>query len=110
MIPIDAREALLTIIENISGHQRKGIVNSTRLYHDLFIAGDDATELIDKIHDVFGTAFEKFVFDRFFPDEETAMYYMWSARLGYKGKRWVELTFGHLVSVVENGQWFEPDG
>lgn len=86
------------------------VSDSTRLWHDLRISGDDAYELLEMVHKRFGTRFDAFDFNAYFPGETDifegliSMIAAWFRRSD--GRR--EFTFGHLVAIVERGVWFQP--
>jgi hypothetical protein len=104
------RAELQRIVQTVAG-PRRDLPDRTRLYHDLGVAGDDAVDLINEVHRAFGTTFEGFDFERYFPNEAEAMPAHWVNSLrglfGYSSRR-KTLTFGHLVKVVKAGRWFEP--
>ncbi len=100
------REILYSIISKISGPP-KGISDSTRIYHDLSISGDDAYELLEKIRDKFGTNFHSLNFATYFPDESESLICYWAMRLGFKGRK-KEITIGHLLDVIKKKEWFDP--
>jgi hypothetical protein len=81
--------AVERMIRRITGAQRIGL--ATRLFHDLSIAGDDAGEFVDEVVETFGTSFEGFPFDQYFPDESEALLAHMSRRLG-TGRVWKPLT------------------
>ena len=82
---------------------------STRIYHDLHIAGDDAAELLEDIAKRYGVSFEELDFHRYFPNDLDAFIYFWARRLfGYRDKVHVPMTVGHLAAVVQRGAWFDP--
>jgi len=78
---------------------------SLRIHEDLRIAGDDAADLINKIHKEFGTSFEGFEFNDYFPDETEAIFYLILIPLGWSRKK--SISVRHLVDVVNTGKWFE---
>lgn len=85
------------------------IARSTAIYHDLWIGGDDAGELLEAVIDRFGTDFSGMRFDRYFPNEGLGEDFgerivRW---LGLKSK-WQRLTVGHLVDVIQKDAWFDP--
>lgn len=86
---------------------RQPIEGSTRLYHDLRISGDDAFELIDEIWKNFGTKFDGFKWDIYFPNESEALFFH-ICRIFGGDKKFRPLTFDHLLNVVRTGYWFEP--
>jgi hypothetical protein len=102
----ETAEELEAIIRRLT-LSRRAIEPTTRLWHDLRISGDDASELLEDIHRQFGTNFFDFEFEPYFPDESEGMFAPWTEWL-HRG-RWKPFTFGHLVQVVKAGKWFEPD-
>lgn len=98
-------DALLRKITGI----RRPILDSTRLFHDLSLSGEDAVEFLNYVHQTFGTRFEGFEFDVYFPDElDGFLMHIAKHLFGYKARRYKDFRFGHLVQVVEAGAWFEP--
>lgn len=103
----DERNALLELLKKYFG-RRTNVSGSTRLYHDLFLMGDDADEFLTEIHQIFGTRFDGFHFSVYFPNETDAgLTWVATKMFGYKGK-WLPFTFKHLCAVVARGEWFEP--
>ena len=100
------REGLRTIVQEIMA-SRRVVSDAARLYHDLFISGDDAAHLLDKVHKIYGTRFDGFHFDSYFPDEAEAWMCHFARLLGLPSRR-SSFTFGHLVRVVMAGRWMEP--
>jgi hypothetical protein len=101
-------DAVRSMIEPFKG---KGVdvSRSTAIYHDLWIAGDDAGELLDAIHNRFGTDFHGLHFDRYFPNEGEVFPEHILKLLGFRKKaKWQRLTVGHLVDVIQKGAWFDP--
>ncbi len=96
-------------IERISG-ACVNISADAAIYHDLWLAGDDAGELLDDIHDRFGTDFRGMWFPTYFPSEGWESFSEhWLKLLGFRKKAyWRRLTVGHLVAVVQKGTWFDP--
>lgn len=105
----DGRRAELEgIVRRYCGFWRgRSISNQTRIYFDLGIYGDDAWELLEEIHNRFGTRFEGFDGPTYFP-EEMGTAGKWIAWLFGKPEPWKPVTFGHLFKVVEAGRWFDP--
>src|SRR5262245_56315081 len=97
------REELQGIVQEILGAPRV-ISDVTRLYHDLWIAGDDAAELLNKVRNRFGTRFDGFQFEAYFPNETEAMIGHIARLFGYSSRR-KGFTFGHLLEVVKAGRW-----
>lgn len=83
------------------------IADKTRLYHDLYISGDDAVELIEGINATFGTKFEGFEFAKYFPDETEGLVLKIVEFFGYKVRQ-SELSVHHMREVISKGQWFDP--
>jgi hypothetical protein len=101
------RDELLLIVQTIAG--RKGdLPNSTRIYQDLEIAGDDAAELLERVRMKFGTKFDGFDFSAYFPDETEAFLDHLLRLLGIRRESYKEIQIGHLVAVIQRGSWFEP--
>ena len=87
---------------------REKVLAQTELYHELGIAGDDAVELLEDVHERFGTSFSDLEFDDYFPVVSEATGGRLSRLLGIRSNK-RPLTFGHLVRVVERGRWFDPE-
>lgn len=98
-------EKLLQIVKDITGG-RTQIDETTCLHHNLSISGDDAAELIDRVHKTFGTSFEGFEFSSYFPDETEGFLYHFGRLFGFISKK-KRLSVGHLLSVVKAGHWFD---
>lgn len=99
-----AGERIITILKELIAKD-EDIDRSTLIYDDLLISGDDASELIGRIHAEFGTSFKGLHFPDYFPNETESM--MFRVYLLFGGKRKRPLTVGHLIEVVERGEWFE---
>ena len=99
-------DVLRDMLAALSGYDVQSITINTRVYQDLGISGDDASELLEKIHLQFGTSFDGFRFVDYFPNETEALWLHWFRWLGLNSKK--ELTLLHLASVVESGRWSEP--
>jgi hypothetical protein len=95
-------------IQKIHG-SKKPIPGSARIYHDLQLGGDDASELLEGISKAHGVSFQGFRFDDYFPNETEHMWLMLKARLGFPDKKRKPLTFDHLVDVGRQGHWSDPD-
>jgi hypothetical protein len=65
--------AVVRILEDIARPKKK-ISRTTRIYHDLLVSGDDAVELINRVHDSFGTSFQGFEFGQYFPTEAESLF------------------------------------
>lgn len=103
--PLDRK--IETLIRHFHGTKRP-IDRSAELYHDMQLTGDDAGDLLDAVAMRFGTSFEGFAFDVYFPNETDSVLYAWARRFGFRDRRRKSLAVGHLIAVVEKGQWFEP--
>jgi hypothetical protein len=96
-------DAIFKLVRDTSVY-RGTITPESALYHDLRIWGDDAYELLTDLHRRFGTSFQTLNFPVYFPCEGPFNdFFAWRAR----AKR-PRLTVGHLIAVVERGDWFEP--
>ena len=87
--------------------QEKDLAQTSRLWHDLRIGGDDAWELIEGIAHELKVDFAGFDFDRYFPPETGALAEMWWWRLSRRTTR-APLTIGHLVTVARARRWRDP--
>jgi hypothetical protein len=86
------------------------VSRATTIYHDLWIAGDDAGELLDAIHNRFAADFREMSFEKYFPNEGEVFPEHILKLLGFRKKaKWRRLTVGHLVDVIQSGKWFEPE-
>ena len=97
--------SICEIIASIAGVSH--VTRGQRLYHDLGLSGDDASEIFDAVSARFGTRFLGLRFEDYFPNESEGL----TDRL----ERWVglakarkALTVSHLAAVAERGEWFEP--
>lgn len=98
--------AIEPILREFFGN-RTSLEPTTRLQHDLHLGGDDVDELLEKIVATYGTDFSELDFDAFFPDETDALSYYWTSLIGCESDK-KEFTLGHLVDVINRGQWFDP--
>jgi hypothetical protein len=101
--------AVREIIERL--HARKvSISESTLIYDDLGIAGEDAIELLEEIHSRFWTRYDGASFDEYFPNETDAFIeHLARVFFGWRDKKRKKLTVGHLLDVIQRGSWFEPE-
>lgn len=97
-------KVVLAILHDFA-RPRKGIDDATRIYHDLLISGDDADEMLQRIHAACGTTFEGFDFNAYFPNETESLFARIALLFGWSDKK--SITVGHLLKVVESGRWFE---
>jgi hypothetical protein len=86
---------------------REPIQGDMRLFHDLLITGDDAYELMVNIHKTFDTKFDEFPFEGYFPNQGEGLPGKLMKMKWYQ-RKWKELTFGHLLHVIEIGYWVQP--
>jgi hypothetical protein len=98
-------EKLFQILKDIT-RRRASIHESTCVHHDLSISGDDAAELIERVHKTFGTSFDGFEFSSYFPNETEGLFYHFGKLFGLRSKK-KRLSVGHLLSVIKAGHWFE---
>ena len=96
---------LIGIVRRITGVRR--IVPTSRLFHDLGMAGDDASEVLEEVAAKFGVIFPGFDFDRYFPQENEA-FGAHLARMFRLRLRREPLTLEHLARVADYGVWFDP--
>jgi hypothetical protein len=99
------RERLTVCLRKYVGNAK--IDDDTRLYHDLSISGDNASELIDDIHREFKTDLIGMRFWDYFPEEADAFLEHIGRLLGFRSRR-KPLTVAHLSLVVKEGSWREP--
>lgn len=86
---------------------RRPISMDNRLVQDLGIGGDDADELLETIHEKFGTSFTDLEFRDYFPNDHEMLGERWFRLLGFQDNR-KPLRVRHLLQVVQCGAWFEP--
>ena len=97
------------LIQHIAGG-RRALAPSTAIYHDLFIGGDDAFELLETIARDFEVSFEEFCFTTYFPNEtEMGPISYWMHKLGLFASTRPRLTIEHLLQVIYRKSWFEPE-
>jgi hypothetical protein len=87
---------------------REPVTARSTFYQDLSVVGDDFCEILVEITKRHGTSFEGFRFDKYVPNEATALWYFWAMRLGFCRNRFSPLTIRHMAAVVAHGKWFEP--
>jgi hypothetical protein len=100
------REDLVAILRKFGA--KETLKDSDRIFHDIGIGGDDIDELFEEIHRRFGTRFEGFEFDVYFPIETDVIFYHYLRLIGFTSKKYKPLTFGHLLDVVRKGRWYDP--
>jgi hypothetical protein len=88
--------------------ERKPIGPETAIYHDLYLAGDDAYEILREIVKRYDTAFDGLNFGTYFAPEYAMPWRLWAAKLGYPDSKRPRLTVAHMVRVIERGRWFPP--
>jgi hypothetical protein len=99
---------LVEIVKRIGGSKTQ-IQLSTLVYHDLRIDGDDAAELLADISNSFAVSFKGMDFHAYFPDETEAIWWHWGSKLGIVSlRRFRPCTIGHLLNVIDRGEWFDP--
>ena len=99
-------EKIVRMLREFVGRKTQ-IIGSTRIYHDLGIAGDDMDDLFVEIQNEFGTSFNKFDFKNYCPNDLDAFIDHVTFKIGLGGK-WDPFTVDHLVQVVKSGAWFDP--
>ncbi|HXT06193.1 MAG TPA: DUF1493 family protein [Roseiarcus sp.] len=82
--------------------------DASRLYHDLSIFGDDASELLEEAREKLGIDFDGFVFAQYFPNEGESAFFGTAAKTFGLESRWAPLTVAHLRTVIAK-RWFEPE-
>ena len=109
LFPIPTERRLLEVVRWIIGGGTDLFFAHTELHIDLRIRGDDAWELIERVHQVFGTSFVGLDLGDFFPGEHDLSGGLWLGTAPEKSPALRSFTFGHLLAVVERGHWFEPE-
>jgi hypothetical protein len=100
-------DGLSTVIGPYVGRQKQ-LGLSTRRYHDLHIGGDDAEELFAEIVKQFGTSLAGINFRVIFPGEHEMGIRSLLLHLGIPDRKHRPLTVGHLLAVINRGEWFGP--
>ena len=108
LFPIPTERRLLELVRWLTG-RRDVFFAHTELYADLGISGDDAWELIERVQHIFGTSFAGLSLADFFPGEHDPPGGFWLRKASEKPPNLGSFTFGHLLAVVECGQWFKPE-
>jgi hypothetical protein len=103
----EVRDVVIAMIREIAGH-RGQISEKTRLFHDLSISGDDADELLTRVQERFGTSLSGMNFDELFPNETEGIFYRWGRFLWF-GRTKKEFSLGHLLRVIKEGCWVDPE-
>lgn len=87
------------------------VTGETRLHHDLRMDGDDAIAFLNAISERWSIDWSGFEFGRHFLGEsEVSSPFAWVGRRLVPEKRQkVPITVDHIVSVIEAGQWQEPN-
>ena len=109
MPALESIEAELIGIVQSATTVRRAITSADALYQDLWIMGDDAFELLERVSKRFGVSFAKLDFSSYFPDEAGALFNHLKAKLGWPDRKRRRLTVGHLASVVKRQEWFDPE-
>ena len=109
LFPIPTERRLLELVRWVLGGGKDVFFAHTELHADLRISGDDAWELIERVHQVFGTSFVGLSLGDFFPGENDPPGGFWLGKASEKPPDLRPFTFGHLLAVVECGHWFEPE-
>ncbi|MBV9826969.1 MAG: DUF1493 family protein [Alphaproteobacteria bacterium] len=86
--------------------RKRPVLPTAELYHDLHIAGDAASNLLEGIARDYDMAFAGFKFCDYFPDAPTALFHVIAARVGLRDRRRHSFTVAHLIDVVRQGAWF----
>ncbi|TNE57340.1 MAG: DUF1493 family protein [Alphaproteobacteria bacterium] len=85
---------------------------STRIEQDLHLRGDDLWRVLERITAEYGTDFSALEWKKFFHGEYWRLRDMfWAIQNRWFGIATTdrpEVTVGHLIDVIERGQWFDP--
>lgn len=94
---------LINLLEEYSSRNRE-IDENLRLYHDLNIYGDDASELMDRFKNEFNVDVSKFRFDDYFPSEgDWILPSILHFFISRKPKEYKPITLSDLHQAVEKG-------
>lgn len=84
------------------------LFSNSRLEQDCGVTGDDAWELLEAIHEKFGTDLSDLDFEQYFRGEAEGLLSPLLNRSREKHRRAFPVTVGHIFQVVEKGKWFAP--
>ena len=104
----DIRQQLHTIFLAQTGLKACELYPDSRLEQDCGVTGDDAWELIEAIHNQFGTDFSELALDQYFRQEGEGLFSSLFNRFRAKHRKAFPVTIGHLFTVVEAGKWIKP--
>ena len=88
--------------------RKQPVPKGAEIYHDLQIAGDDASELLEGIADAHNVSFQGFRFGDYFPNETSAACLYLASCFGVRDHRRKSFTVSHLIAVAERKAWFDP--
>lgn len=100
----DIEIGVLELVRQFDGRR---ITMASEIYHDLHIYGDDADELLVAINEQYGTTFDGFKFNAYFPNETEGLPRI-AKWMGFRDKTVGSFTVGHLTECVKAGHWIEP--
>lgn len=86
----------------------KTISDSDCIYHDLRIAGDDASELLQEVNEYRRIDWTGLKFQEYFSNDNEDSVIRILSWFGYRDKI-KRCTVGHLLQVMQAGRWFEPE-
>lgn len=111
MVEMLSREEILKELAPVLlkiGGKKMPVSEATLIFHDLTIGGDDAAELIEEVHARYGTRFEGFKYETYFPNEVEDFWEYVGSLFGFKRTERKHFWVGHLIDVIQKGAWFEP--
>jgi Protein of unknown function (DUF1493) len=85
------------------------INDSSVLFTDLEVIGDDITFLLMELEEKFDVDFKTFVFEIYAVEEMLPFQYLFYQYFFPKKLKRKEFTIEHLIRVIEQGKWFDPE-
>ena len=106
MSDADIKNRVIAIVTSQTGVPPSKISLSTRLYHDLGIAGDDASEFLQEYTMAFSLDMTNFDFGAYFPSEASILdlFRVFRCREDYSA-----ITVEDLVRAAQRGKWSHAD-
>ena len=102
------KQKLEAIFIEQTGLKADELFPDSRLEQDCGVTGDDAWELLEAIHDKFGTDFTELEFSQHFYQEGEVFFSSLCNPAREKHRKAFPVTIGHIFRIVESGKWFMP--
>lgn len=109
LIDQETQKQLQAIFREQARLQEDELFPGARLEHDCGITGDDAWELLEAIHEKFGTDFSSMDFAQHFHGEGEGLLSALLNPARERARKAYPVTVGHIYKVVEAGKWFMPE-